>query len=56
VIGGNVSQTVMMRKLPLNADKRFSPSAQPRGECRMNQERGCSLNGKHWVGLLKLQD
>ena len=57
-IGGNLMQTVMMRKLPLNASGRFVPPAATAADapCRMNEERACSLNAKAWVALLKLRD
>ncbi|MBW8850022.1 MAG: DUF2272 domain-containing protein [Xanthomonadales bacterium] len=57
-IGGNLMQTVMMRKLPLNASGRFVPPAATADDapCRMNEERACSLNAKAWVALLKLRD
>lgn len=57
-IGGNLLQTVMMRKLPLSAAGRFvpSPPAADDAPCRMNEERACSLNAKAWVALLKLRE
>ncbi len=55
-IGGNLMQTVMMRKLSLNAKGRFSPPVRDDGPCRMNLERDCDLNDKAWVALLKLRD
>lgn len=57
-IGGNLMQTVMMRKLPLNAAGRFvpQPKADDDASCRMNDERACSLNAKAWVALLKLRE
>jgi len=56
-IGGNLLQTVMMRKLPLNAAGRFVPPSPTPDDapCRMNQERACSVSAKAWVALLKLQ-
>jgi hypothetical protein len=56
LIGGNVMQTVMMRKLPLNARKRFVPPPRVAGPCRINEERACSLNAKAWVALLRLRE
>lgn len=57
-IGGNVLQTVMLRKLPLNAAGRFVPprAAPEEATCRINRERACSLNAKAWIALLKLRD
>lgn len=57
-IGGNVLQTVMLRKLPLNAAGRFVPprAAPEDATCRLNAERACSLNAKPWIALLKLRD
>lgn len=56
VVGGNVIQTVTMRKLALNEAGFFSPTTLVDGECRINNERGCSLSRKKWIALLKLQD
>lgn len=56
VIGGNVMQTVMMRKLSLNEAGLFSPPERKKGVCRINEEQACSLSMKTWVALLKLQD
>ncbi|RZI72493.1 MAG: DUF2272 domain-containing protein [Pseudomonas sp.] len=57
VIGGNVLQTVMMRKLSLDSAGYFSPPRTSRGgACRVNEERDCSLSRKYWIALLKLQE
>ncbi len=58
VIGGNVMQTVVMRKMSLNARGVFVPPGQSKddGECSINSERHCSLNRKNWIALLKLQE
>jgi Uncharacterized protein conserved in bacteria len=56
VIGGNVLQTVMMRKLSLNSFGHLSfPKRASQRACHVNAGNGCSLSEKRWVALLKLQ-
>lgn len=66
LIGGNVLNTVMMRKLPLDRAGRLqlaAPLAQPGqdedamspgGECTPAQEELCDFNRRDWAALLKL--
>lgn len=54
LIGGNVMNTVMLRKLPLHADGRID-LPMGRDDCRHDNETACNLNRQNWAVLLKLQ-
>lgn len=55
LIGGNVMDTVMLRKLPLGDDGRIVLPVAGEGGCRYDNEAACNLNRQNWAVLLKLQ-
>ncbi|ALR07840.1 DUF2272 domain-containing protein [Xylella fastidiosa] len=58
LIGGNVSNTVMMRKLPLDRKGRLQLSRlqlHQDQECTPAQENNCNSNRGDWAALLKLR-
>lgn len=54
LIGGNVMNTVMLRKLPLGDDGLMALPV-TKGDCHHNNENACNLNRQNWAVLLKLQ-
>lgn len=53
LIGGNVMNTVMLRKLPLDDGRMVLPTG--KDDCAHDNEQACNLNRQNWAALLKLQ-
>ena len=53
LIGGNVMNTVMLRKLPLTDGLMNLPTG--KDDCRHDNEQACNLNRQNWAVLLRLK-
>ncbi|ULJ62426.1 DUF2272 domain-containing protein [Wielerella bovis] len=54
LIGGNVADTVMLRKMPLDKNQFIVLPDDMQGVCQVENETACNANRQHWVALLKL--
>lgn len=58
LIGGNIADTVLLRKLPLD-DKKIAilpAPLLPQQSCSVFDETACNLNRQNWAAVLKLTD
>lgn len=55
LIGGNVLNAVVMRKLPLDRSGRLATDAFAPRDCSPGNPAGCSFNHRDWAALLKLK-
>lgn len=53
LIGGNVFDTVMLRKLPLNEKQHIVLPNQTHQDCDVENETACNVNQQYWVAMLK---
>ena len=54
LVGGNVANTVALRKLPLDKQGRAVLPAVSAPSCSLNNEIACNMNRQNWVAVLKL--
>ena len=54
LIGGNVFNTVALRKLPLDAQGHLILPPSDNAACAVHHEAACNMNRQNWVAVLKL--